>query len=137
MLYVYGLVPPLPLTVTLPVLLPLQSTCVLEPADTLNDNDGSVIVTATLFVQPRLSLIPIVYVPADNPPNVAFVAYEPPPILYVYGLVPPLPLTVTLPVLLPLQSTCVLELADTLKAVDGSVTVTIPLFVQLFASVIV
>ena len=57
MLNVYGLVPPLPLTVTLPVLLPLQSTCVLELADTLNDNDGSVTVTLPDFVHPFESVI--------------------------------------------------------------------------------
>ena len=60
MLYVYGLVPPLPLTVTLPVLLPLHSTCVVELADTLNDELGSVMVTDTLLVHPFASFTPIV-----------------------------------------------------------------------------
>jgi hypothetical protein len=48
-----------------PVLLPLQSTLVVELADTVKAL-GSVIVTDTELVHPFASLIPIVWVPAAN-----------------------------------------------------------------------
>jgi hypothetical protein len=52
-----------------PVLLPLQSTLVVELAETLKAL-GSVMVTDTELVHPFASLIPMVWLPAANEPNV-------------------------------------------------------------------
>ena len=106
MLYVYAVVPPLPVTVTLPVELPLQSTLVILDDATLNTL-GSVIVTLAVIVHPLLSFTPIVYVPAANDENVELLPYVPPPILYVYGVVPPFAVTLILPSPNPLHVTFV------------------------------
>ena len=63
-------------------------------------------VILAVAVHPFASVTVIVYVPAENPVPVALV----PPIgvhAYVYGLVPPPPVTVALPLLPPLHNTLV------------------------------
>jgi hypothetical protein len=78
---VYDGVPPLPLNVILPVELPLHNTFVTLLLTTLNVNDGSLMVNVVLLVQPFLSLMPNVYVPAFKLLNVVLEPYVPPPML--------------------------------------------------------
>ena len=53
-----------------PVELPLQSTSMIEVDEIVKFDLGSVIVTLVELVQPFLSLIPMVYVPAARFENV-------------------------------------------------------------------
>ena len=62
--------------------------------------------------------------PAANPPKVPLATNVIPSIEYVYPGVPFVPVTVTLPVLPPLQSTLVCELMIPATAVAGCVMVT-------------
>jgi hypothetical protein len=96
---------------------------------------GWVIVVVAVPVQPLLSVTVIVYVPAVNPATVVVVC----PLLheYVYGPVPPVtPVTDTLPVAPPLQSTLVSVAVGVITApvVD---TIAVAVWVHPFASVTV
>ena len=112
--------PPPTVNVTLPVLLPLQSTDL-----TLDVNVnfvGCVTISVIPIVQLFVSITVNEYVPAARPLNVVLLWYDPVPTLYLYGDVPPDPVNVTLPELIPLHAKFVtLEL--NVKSV-GSVTLT-------------
>jgi hypothetical protein len=65
----------------LPVEPPLQLMFVVELVLILNVLLGSVIVTLTLLVQPLMSLMPMLYMPALKLENVLLDPYVPPPML--------------------------------------------------------
>ena len=103
-LYVYGAVPPLTVSVTEPLLPPLQLTFVVAVV-ALSDAIGWVIVAALIVEHPFISVIVTLYVPAIK--LFIFCVVEPPVQLYAYGVVPPLTVSVTAPLLPPLQLTLV------------------------------
>jgi hypothetical protein len=107
--YVYGDVPPDPLTVTLPVALPKQRTFVCDARLADSAAAGCVIVTGTVVMHPFASFTVIVVAPAASPLNVPLAWNVTPSFEYVYGGVPPDPLAVTLPVALPKQRTFVCD----------------------------
>src|ERR1700733_8277216 len=96
---------------------------------------GWVIIAFAVAVQPFLSVIVTVYVPAVRPVAVALV----PPLgvhAYVYGVVPPAPVAVALPLLPPLQLTFTILPVEAVSN-TGCVTVALPVTEQPFASVTV
>ncbi len=98
----YGVVPPVAVTVAEPLFPPLQ-VMLFCPEIKAVKAVGCVIVTLVVRVQPFASVTVTVYVPAVNP--VAVAAVCPPVQAYVYGAVPPLAVTVAAPVLAPLHNT--------------------------------
>jgi len=133
-LYVYEPVPPVAVTTAIPSVLELHNGLLLAVIVAFN-TAGSVNVTFAVVVHPFASVTVTVYEPAAKPLAVAEVppegAHE-----YVYEPVPPLAVTVALPVLPPLHNG--LEL-DVIEAVNnaGSVKVTVAVPVHKLASVIV
>jgi hypothetical protein len=69
----YGAVPPLAITVALPVLLPKQSTLTCASNVKANAALGCVIVTGTVMAQPPASVTVQVHVPAGSAVTVAVV----------------------------------------------------------------
>jgi hypothetical protein len=101
--YVYGDVPPEPLTVTLPVELPKQRTFVCNPTLAVSAAVGCVIVTNLVAVQPFASVTVTLYVPATRPVRSCVVA--PFDQAYAYGAVPPVTVRSIDPVAPPKQAT--------------------------------
>lgn len=101
----YGEVPPLTLTKELPVELPKQLTFICPPMALLSGAEGWVMVTFRVEMQPLASVMEQVQVPAGrllaDAPDCGGTVFQEKP----YGAVPPLALTVALPVLLPKQFT--------------------------------
>ena len=98
---------------------------------------GSVIVTFVVDVQLFASLTVIVYDPAAKAEKVVPEPKVVPSIEYVYGEVPPVPVTVTDPALAPKHTLFVGAAALTAKALAGWVIVTDNVFVVPFTSVTV
>ena len=73
-------------------------------------------VADAVMVQPLLSVIVTVYVPADNP--FLFWLVMPPPQLKAYGELPPLTVKIILPLLPPLQLTLLVAVVA-LNPVNG------------------
>ncbi len=94
------------------------------------------IVTLAVFVQPLASFTVTVYVPAQRPVALAVVCTGVVFHEYVYGVTPPPPTPVALPLQLPLHVTFVGGLMEAVTGV-GWVMVTLAVLVQPLASVIV
>jgi hypothetical protein len=127
------MVPPVALAVAPPSLKPLQLMLLSTTLDAAN-TAGSVMVIELLSVHPFASVIVTEYVPAATPVILAVVAAL--LHIYVYGMVPPVPVTVPPPSARPLQLMLLSTTpADASNA--GSVIVILEESVQPFASVIV
>src|SRR5690242_6591897 len=117
----YGAVPPVGVITTDPSAAPLQVT--LVEVAVAERTGGSVIVTSTVVVQPLASVTVKVYEPAVNPVCDG---------VMLYGAVPPVGVTITLPSAAPLQVTLV-EVAVA-ERIGGSVIVTSTVVLQPLAS---
>ena len=109
-----------------PLFPPKQLTLVLLPITDVS-NVGWVTDTDEVLVQFNASVTVTVYVPAARPDAVAPVPPEDQ--RYVYGGVPPLPVTVAEPLLPVKQLTFVIAVIDEIKSV-GSVIITEVVVVQ-------
>lgn len=88
---------------------------------------GSVIVTGKSNVHIFASLAVMVYAPAGREPNNPEDWNDPAFSRYSYGPVPPVPLTVMLPLLSPLHKTLLCELTVTPNAAAGPAMVPKPM----------
>jgi hypothetical protein len=130
-------VPPITLTVALPVEFPKHSTFVWPEILAARRADGCVIVAFNEVMQPRASVIVQVHVPAGKPVAIALVCAGVVFQRKEYGVLPPMAAMATLPVELPKHSRLVWEKIDPLSGDVGSVIGTLRVVVHALASVTV